>query len=187
MLGPIIPFLLKVEQGLGLNHRHLLRIGRERVDVQLLLSCLEVDIAERLQAAGFQRWEFDKHAAIAGEPLKVDMALPIQIRTHPLDLKVGHIIYPPAQGALVRPWAAELEALNQTSLRQRLTRRAYNLAEAHIARKHTDNVGAARNPDKRLVLFGFQLPLGVNLEKLRMQGPLEETEYQFLDSYIDLR
>ena len=65
--------------------------------------------------------------------------------------------------------AAELEAFYQASLRQKLTGAADNFGQAYIARKYADDVGAACDPDDGLVLFGLQFPLGVNLEKLRMQ------------------
>ncbi|GAI57742.1 unnamed protein product, partial [marine sediment metagenome] len=45
--------LLKVEQRLRLNHRYLVRVSREGMDVQFSLSCLEVNIAERLQTPDF--------------------------------------------------------------------------------------------------------------------------------------
>jgi len=63
------------------------------VDVQFGLSGLKVNVAERLELADFQFREFYEHAPISRETFKVGMALPIQIRTHLLDLKIGHIIY----------------------------------------------------------------------------------------------
>ena len=164
--------LMKIEQRLGLNHRYLVRISCEGVDVQFSSSCLEVNVAERLQPTDFQLWVFDKHTAISRKALKVDMTLPIQIGTHLLDLKIRHIAYPPAQSALMSPWSPELKSLNQTPLRQHLTRCAYNLTEAHILDKHADNMCAACNPDKSLVLSALQLPLCINLEKLRVQRSL---------------
>ena len=125
------------------------------MDVEFAASGLEINVAERLQIIDFQIREFNKHAAISSEPLKVDMALAIQIGTHLLDLKIGHIAYPPAQGAFVGPWAAELETLNQTSMWKQLAGRAYHLTETRIIGKHADNVGAAGNPDKGLVLVSL--------------------------------
>jgi hypothetical protein len=66
------------------------------------------------------------------------------------------------------PWAAELETLKQTSVRQQLTRSADNLAKTHIAREDAYNVRAARNPYQSLVLLGLQLPSGIDLEELRV-------------------
>ena len=74
------------------------------------------------------------------------------------------------------PWAAELKTLYQTPRGQHLAGWAYNLSEACITGKNTDNVSAARNPDNGLVLFGIQAPVSINLEKLRMQRPLKKTE-----------
>jgi len=96
------------------------------------------------------------------------MALTIQIGTHLLDLKVGHVTYASAQSAFVSPWAVELKTLYQTSRGQHLTGWAHNLGEAHITGKNTDNVSAACDPDNRLVSFGIQVPAGINLEKLGM-------------------
>lgn len=62
------------------------------MDVQLTSSCLEVNIAKRLQPSDFQLRELDEHAAVPCEAVEVDIALPIQIRTHLLDLKIGHVI-----------------------------------------------------------------------------------------------
>ncbi len=146
------------------------------MDVQFAAPSLEVNIAERLESADFQFREFYKHAPIPREALKVSMALPIQIRTHLLDLKIGHVAYPPSQSALMSPWAGELKTLYQASRGQHLAGRAYNLSEARISGKNTDNVSAACNPDNGLVLFGIQVPVGINLEKLRMQRSLKKAE-----------
>jgi len=140
---------------LGLNHCYLVRISGEGVDVQLGLSGLEVNIAERLELTDFQLREFHEQASISRESLKVGMASPIQIRTHPLDLKIGHIIYTSAQSAFMGPWAAELETLNQTSRWQHLAGHANNLSKADIIGKDADNMSASGNPNNRLVLFGI--------------------------------
>ena len=147
--------LLEIKQRLRFNHCHLVRISRERMDVQFGLSCLEVNIAEWLQPADFQLGKFYEHASVSGESLKVYMALLIQTSVHLLDLKIGHVAYTSAQCALVSSGAAELKTLNQTSMRQHLVGSAYNFAQADIARKHTDNVSTPRNPDKCLVFLGF--------------------------------
>jgi hypothetical protein len=157
------------------------------VDVQLGASCLEVNIAERLQPADFQFGEFYKQAAISRESLEVIVALQIQIGTHLLDLKIGHITYPAAQGAFMTARAAELKTLNQTPMREHLAGRAYNFTQTRIIGKNAGNVSASGNPDNRLVFLGPQVPAGVNLEKLRMQWSLEKAERQFFNSYIDLR
>jgi len=119
--------------------------------------------------------------------LKVGMALPIQIGAHLFDLKIRHIAHPSAQSALVRAWAAELKSLNQTTLGQHLTRYAYDLTEADITGKYADNMSAACHPDKGLIFIRFQLPLIINLKKLRVQRSLKKTERQFLNSHINLR
>jgi hypothetical protein len=155
--------------------------------VQFAASSLEVNIAERLESADFQFREFYKHAPISREALKVGMALPIQTGTHLLDLKIGHVTYPSAQRALMSPWAGELKTLYQASRRQHLAWWAHNLGKARIIGKNTDNVSTACNPDNRLVLLSIQMPVGINLEKLRMQRPLKETKRELFDSHIDLR
>ncbi len=66
------------------------------------------------------------------------------------------------------PWAVELKALYQASRGQHLAGRAYNLGDACIVGKNTDNMSAACNPDNSLVSFGIQVPAGINLEKLGM-------------------
>ena len=114
------------------------------------------------------------------------MALAIQIGTHFLDLKIGHVAYAPAQGAFVGPRAAELESLNQASMRKQLAGRAYHLTETRILGKHANDVGAAGNPNKSFVLVSLQLPFGINLEKLWMQRSLKKAECQLLDCYISL-
>ena len=45
--------LLKAEQRLCLDHRHLVGISGESVDVQFASPCLEINVAERLETAGF--------------------------------------------------------------------------------------------------------------------------------------
>jgi hypothetical protein len=153
-LGPTV-LLLKIEQRLGLDHCDLVRESGEGVDVQFAASGLKINVAEGLQIIDFQIRELDKHAAISGEPLKVDMALAIQVGAHLLDLKIGHVAYPPAQGAFVGPRAAELEPLNQTSVWKQLARSAYDLTQARILGKDANNVRAAGDPDKGLVLVGL--------------------------------
>lgn len=138
------------------------------MDVQLTFSCLEVDIAERLQSTHFQLREFGKYTAIACETFEVCMALPIQIRAHLFDLKICHIAYASAQCAFMSARAAELKALNQAARRKHLPGCADDFTKAHIADENADNMSTAGNPDGRLVFLGFQFPICVYLKKLRM-------------------
>jgi len=108
-------FLLKIEQGLCLNHRYLVRISSKGVDVQLASPCLKVNITERLQPPQLQFRKFDKDAAISGEAFKVCMTLPVEIRAHLLDLKICHITYAFAQSTFMSAWSAELKSFNQTA------------------------------------------------------------------------
>jgi len=87
----------------------------------------------------------------------------------------------------VSPRAAELKTLNQTARGQHLAGRAYDFGKTNITGKDTDHMSAPCNPDDSLVLISINMPAGVNLEKLRMQGPLKKTEHQFLNSDIYLR
>jgi hypothetical protein len=122
--------------------------------MQFGLSCLKVNIAERLKTSNFQAGKFDKHAPIPSKPLKVNVTLPIQIGAHLLNLKIGHIAYPPAQSAFMRAWAVKLKTLNQTAPGKHLSWYTYNLAQTHIAGIYANNVCAACNPDIRLVFAG---------------------------------
>ena len=119
-LNPTIVGLLKLEQRLGLDHRYLVWISRERMDMQLTLSCLEVNIAERRQTPNFQRREFDEEPPISCKAFEVNVTLTIYILAHLLDLKVRHIAHTASQSAFVGAWAAELKTLYQTSLWQHL-------------------------------------------------------------------
>jgi hypothetical protein len=179
--------LLKIEQGLCFNHCHLVGVGGEGVYVQLGPPGLEVNVAERLELADFQFREFDKHAAVAGETFEVGVALAVEVGTHFLDLKIGHVTNSPAQGAFVGPRAAELKTFEQSPRRQQLAGSAYDLGQADVAGKDTDDVRASRYPDNRFVLFSIQMAVGVYLEKLRMQGSLKKTKHQLINRHIDLR
>ena len=55
---------------------------------------------------------------------------------------------------------------------------------ADILYKDTDNMSTACNPNAGLIFVCFQLSLGVNLEKLRMQRSLIKGERQFFNGYI---
>ena len=98
--------------------------------VQLGPPGLEVNVAERLELADFQLREFDKDAAIAGETFEVGVALLVEIGTHLLDLKIGHVTNSPAQGAFVSPRAAELKAFEQAPRGQQLVGDAYDFGKA---------------------------------------------------------
>jgi len=101
------------------------------------------------------------------------VALAIQIRTHLFYLEVGHVAYAPAQGAFVSSRAAELEAFEQSAGRQHLAGSAYHFGKAYVAGKDADDVRASGDPDNRFVFFSIDMPVGINLEKLRMQRSLK--------------
>jgi hypothetical protein len=158
------------------------------MNLQFILPRLEIDIAERLQAAYFQGGIFYEYAAVPREPLQVRVALFIKIGAHLLDLKIGHIAYAPAQCAFVRTRAAELKTLDKTPLRQRLVGTADHFAQTYsVEVKNRDNMSASGNPYLGLVLDGSQLPAGVNLEQFRMNGSLKQTEGQLVNCYVYLR
>ena len=123
--------------------------------VQLASSCLEVNIAERLQSSTFQTGKFNKHTSVSCKALQIGMALTIQICAHFLYLKIGHIAYLSAHGAFMGSRAAELKTLYQTSRREHLAGCAYDLAKTGITGEDANNIGTAGNPDYRLVLFGL--------------------------------
>lgn len=162
-------------------------MGCESVDVQLGSSCLEIDIAERLKPADFLLGEFNKDAAVLGESLDVGMALAIEIATHLLDLEIGHIAHALAQRALMTSRASELKSLDQPAMREHLARRAYDFRKTGVAGKNAYDMRAACDPDDSFVFFCLQLPLRVYLKKLRVQGPLEKAEGQFVNCYVDMR
>lgn len=83
--------------------------------------------------------------------------------------------------------ASELEALYESFLREHLAGYGNQFGKAGVACKDTDKVGAAGDPDKGFVLLSFQMTPGINVEKLRMQGPLIQRERQLTDSQIYLR
>ena len=125
------------------------------MDVQLVSSGLEIDVAERPELADLHLGEVDENATIACEAFEVGMALLVQIRAHLLYLKVGHVTYSPAQGAFMSPRAAELKTFEQSSRRQHLAGSAYDFGKADVTGKNTDNVGASCNPDDRFVFIGI--------------------------------
>ncbi len=113
-----LSILPEVKQGLCLNHCHLVGICGEGMNMQLGASGLKINVAKRLQFTNFQLGEFDKHATVPSESLKINVALAIQIRAHLFDLEVGHIADAAAQGALVTSRAAKLKTLYQATLRK---------------------------------------------------------------------
>ena len=114
---------MEVPERLRLYNRCLFRICSKRVNMQFSASGLEINIRERQKAVGLCQREFCKYAAIVCEPLKVGVTLLIEICTHLLDLKIGHIAQVAAERAFVRLGAVELKTLNETSFRQQLPRR----------------------------------------------------------------
>ena len=84
---------MNLEKRLGFDNGYLVGIGMEGVNVQFVPSCLKVDVAERLEAGDGQRGELYKDASIACKAFEVDVALAIQICTHFLDLKIGHVAH----------------------------------------------------------------------------------------------
>jgi len=157
------------------------------MDMQLRPPRLVVNITEGLKSVALRTLELSEHPAIPREALQVRMALAIKVRTHLLDLKIGHITEPSAQCALMAPRPLKLKTLDQTALRKHLTRPAHNFAKTNIARENTHNMRAPGNPDIHFVFLGPELTLFENLEKLRMQRPLKKTECQFFNSNIGLR
>jgi len=114
------------------------------------------------------------------------MALLVQIGTHFLDLKIGHVTYTPAQSAFMSSRAAELKAFEQSTRGQHLPGSADDLGKADVAGENTDDVCASGYPDDRFVFFSIDMPVGVYLEKLRMERSLEKAKHQFINRYIDL-
>ena len=146
---------MKIEERLCFNHCYLVGISCKGVDVKFTSSCLEVDIAERLEAAGFQPRKFNKDTTILGKALEVEMTLPVQVATHLFDLEISHIAYAFAQSAFMRFWPAELKPLNQTAFWEHLSGSAYNFTKASLACENTDDMSTAGNPDNSFVFFRF--------------------------------
>lgn len=138
---------MHIEQGLGFYDCYLVGIRVERVNMQFVPSCLEIDIAERLKAADGKLGEFYKYAAIACEFFKVVMALTIEIRTHLLDLKISHIAETLGESAFVISLAGESESFNQASTGQRLSRGADELRKTKVVGKYADHVRTAGGPN----------------------------------------
>ena len=115
---------MHIEQALCFDNRNLVRIRVESVDVQFVFSRFKVYIAEWLKTADGEFRELYKYAAIAGESLKVVMALTVKIRTHLFNLKISHITHTFGQCAFVASLAGESESFNQAATREQLGRRA---------------------------------------------------------------
>ena len=171
-----LSFLVELEQRLGFYDCHLVRVRVESMQVQLISSCLEVDIAKRLKSADSGLWKSNKDAAMLCETLKIDKALAVEIRTHLLDLKISHVAQLLADGALVVLAAPELELLDKATLGKRLSGKADQFGETLLACKNTDDMRAAGGPDSGFVLLGFQMTLCVNVKQLRMQRPLKKSK-----------
>ena len=157
---------MHIEQGLRLYDCYLVGICVERVNMQFVFSCLEINIAERLKTAYGELGEFHEYAVVAGESLKVGMALTIKIGTHLFDLKISHIAKTLGKGAFVISLAAESESFNQASPRQRLRRRAYQFRKAKVVCENTYYVRAAGRPNQRFILLSLHGALLINIEKL---------------------
>lgn len=168
--------LVKVEQGLCFNHRNLVRVCGECMDMQLGFACLEIDIAEGLQAIDFKLGKPDENAAVPAEAFEVGETLPIEVCAKPFNLEVGHIADPPAKRAFMRARPLELEALNQATFRHRLPWGANHLGHGNIAGKNAYDVGTAGDPNQGLVFLCFELSAGVNIEEFRVQRSLKQTE-----------
>jgi len=178
---------MQIEQRLCSDHCDMVRIRRKAVDVQFVFSCFEVNIAEGLQAVGFEGGEFDEQAAVSRESLKVAAALPVNVCTHFFDLEIGNVADATAEGTLVCFRAAEFEAFDESSLGEHLARCADDLGEADVVGEYADDVTATCYPYHGFVFFCFDMSLGVEFEKLGMQGPLKKAESQVFNCDIDFR
>lgn len=175
---------MHIEQALCFDNCNLVGIRVESVDVQFIFSRFEVYIAERLKTADGEFWELNKYAAIAGESLKVAVALTIEIWTHLFNLKISHIAEALCQSAFVASLAGESESFNQTATWEQLGRRADEFRKAKFVGEHTGYVRAARYPNQSLIFVCLYRSLFVNSEKFRMQRPLVQGEGQFADDNI---
>ncbi len=178
---------MHIEQGLSFYNRYLVGIGVKCVDVQFITSGLEVNIAERLKAADGKFWEFYEYAAVAGESLKVDMALTVEVRTHLLNLKIRHIAKALGKSAFMISLAGESESFNQTPPWEKLCRRADEFRKTKVICKNTYHVRAAGHPDERFILVSLYSTLLINTEKLRMKRPLIKGEGQLADNNVRVR
>ena len=115
------------------------------------------------------------------------MALPIQIHTHLLNLKVCHITETAAECALVGPRTAKREPLHQPPARKRLIGTADQLRQTGILDKNADNMRTARRPQQHLISFRLQMPAGINPKQFRVQRTLKKGEGQFTNCQVGLR
>ena len=155
---------MQVEQRLRLDNRHLIRERMECMDMQFIPACFKIDVAKRLQSTDRQIRKRDKEAAIFRESFQIVMTLPVQIGTHLLDLKIGHITEAATERTFVAALAAELESLNQAAFGKELARCTDQLRQANIALGQADNMGTACGPNRRFIAFGLDMPAGINGE-----------------------
>ena len=113
---------MQVEQRLRLDNRYLIGERVECMDMQFIPACFKIDVAERLQPADRQIRERDKDTTIFRESFQIIMALPIEIGTHLLNLKIGHIAEAATERTPMAALATELESLDQTAFGKELTR-----------------------------------------------------------------
>ncbi len=175
---------MQVKQRLCLNNRHLIRKRMKRMDVQFVTTCFKIYVTERLQPAGCILRKSDKHSPISRKPLQIRVALAVQVGAHFFDLKIGHVVETPAQGAFVGPLTPELESLNQAAFGQQHAVGADQFGQAHIAHEEADHMRASRRPQHHFVIFGFEVPAAENGEQFRVQRPLKQRKRQLTDSYI---
>jgi hypothetical protein len=167
---------VEIKQRLRFDYCYLIRVRVERMNMELAFAGFKIYVTERLKSADGLIRKFHEHAAIACEPFKVGMALPVEIRTHLFDLEISHVAHAPAEGALVAPLASELESFDKASLRQGLVGRVDQFCQAHILREDACDVRTVGDPDNGLILFRLDLTARVNGEKLRMQRSLIKGE-----------
>ncbi len=113
---------MHIEQRLGLDNCNLVGICVERVNMQFVPSCLEVDVAEWLKTADGEFRELHKYAAITSKSFKVGMTLTIEIWAHLFDLEIGHIAKAFGQRAFMISLAGESESFYQAAPWQKLHR-----------------------------------------------------------------
>ena len=171
-----LTMLLEVEDRLRFNHRNLVGIGRESMDMQLGFTGLEINVTEGLESVDYKLGEPDKHAAVTPESFEVGKALPVYAGTEAFDLKISHIADAFAESAFVRAGAAKLEPLDKPAFGQRLCGGAYDLGKSNIPGEYADDMRASRDPYQGLVFFGFELPACVNIEEFRVQRSLKQAE-----------
>ena len=120
---------MEIKEGLCFYDSYLVGVCVESVDVQFVLSGLEVDVAERFEAGDGGFGKGYKYASIACEALQVDVALAVKVRAHLLDLKIGHVAKASAYSALVVSSSFEAEAFNEAFFGQHLAGVTYEFGE----------------------------------------------------------